>query len=157
MFMPFSLGKNQNRTIWSENKIWWRNYCKVRFHCFLPISFFKVSLVVGFLFVCFVSFFWYLSVEDKRGGRGSGVQIFLECIVILWPPIERSGVILVYSTQFPGCGMTVITLPVTNQTTQSDIFGRLLPFCACVLEHAGSLKNVYPHLLYGYCFHLLSV
>lgn len=93
------------------------------------------------LFVCFVYFglvwfgFWYPSVEDKRGGRGSGVQILLERIIILWPPIERSGVILVYSTQFPGCGMTIITLPGTNQTTLSDIFGRLLPFCACVLEH----------------------
>lgn len=67
--MPFSLGKNQNRTIWSENKIWWRNYCKVRFHCFLPISFFKVSLVVGFLFVCFVSFLVSICWRQKGWKR----------------------------------------------------------------------------------------
>lgn len=155
MFMPFSLGKNQNRTIWSENKIWWRNYCKVRFHCFLPISFFKVSLLFFF-------FFFNPSVENKRGGRGSGVQIFLEGIVILWPPIERLGVILVCSTQFPGCFWLWHDSHHSprykpNYTEWHFWQAFAFFFFWCVLEHAGSLKNAYPHLLYGYCFHLPSV
>lgn len=89
MFMPFSLGKNQDRTIWSENKIWWRNYCKVRSPCFLSVSSFRVSLI--FLFcICL------LERDEMREAQASK---FLENMVIIWPPMEKLLVFIFSSPQ----------------------------------------------------------
>lgn len=85
----FSLGKNQDRTIWSENKIRWRNYCKVRFPCFLSVSSFRVSLI--FLFcICL------LERDEMREAQASK---FLENMVIIWPPMERLLVFIFSSPQ----------------------------------------------------------
>lgn len=72
MFLPFSPGKNQNRTVWSENKIRWRNYCKVRIHCFPPISSFRVLL----LFLFCIS----LLEMDKMGEVQESTLFWKHCL-----------------------------------------------------------------------------
>lgn len=92
MFMPFSLGKNQDRTIWSENKIRWRNYCKVRFPCFLSTSSFGVSLI--FLFcICLLERDEMREVQASKffGKHGHNLASYGEIISfhIFFPPTRH--------------------------------------------------------------------
>lgn len=100
MFMPFSLGKNQNRTIWSENKIRWRNYCKVRFHCFLSMSSFRVSLL--FFSSLLLETDEMEEVQESRfvGKHGHNLASYREILVFIFSSTQQGAFPGTYAAAF---------------------------------------------------------